>query len=186
MNSYLPILTLVGGALLGLLSSLMIAFLTHRRTISLRLLDQYLEVRKDVVDTVSDLTALDLHQPVDPQQRLDYRKTISKVFYRHFDFLPEPVLDALLLLEVCLGSPERGPYAIASGSIRPMQGDELASFIERSSRLQNARFAAAVALKSNDATMRANEAIQLHARHRSIKEALEENLTLSSSLTLEA
>jgi hypothetical protein len=42
----LPIATLVLGTLLGLVTTLIASAMGHRKTVELRLLDQFLEVRK--------------------------------------------------------------------------------------------------------------------------------------------
>lgn len=122
MSTYLlPLLSLTVGALLGLLSTLLISSIRQRQDVTLRLLDQYLQVRKEIVDEVSDLSNLDIREQFDVQHRRKYRDSISKLFYKHYDFLPEAVLESLTLLNVCLSNPGKGlsSFAGASSSSSP-------------------------------------------------------------------
>lgn len=163
MNIYLlSALSAIGGATLGLLSTMLIASFQHRQSVTLRLLDQYLEVRKEMVDTVSELTSLDINQELAAENRNAYRDSISKLFYKHYDFLPKDVLDALILLYVCLNKP--GLYTIKNNYIISMHESEFIPFIESCCLFRNTAYLAALALKSKSSVIRGNEAINLHAR----------------------
>ena len=96
-NATLPLLTLLLGAMLGLASSLVALFVSHRRTIGLRLLDQFFEVRKELVEAVSALSNLSSTEEFEENRLIEHRRVIAKLYYEHFDFLPEPVADALVL-----------------------------------------------------------------------------------------
>src|SRR5437870_7016766 len=109
-NVTLPLLTLLLGAMLGLASSLVALFVSHRRTIGLRLLDQFFEVRKELVEAVSALSNLSSTEEFEENRLIEHRRVIAKLYYEHFDFLPEPVADALVLLHAALTNPDRGPY----------------------------------------------------------------------------
>ena len=161
----LPLLTLLLGALLGLVSSLFASSIQQRHTITLRLLDQYLNVRKSVADEVAPLTNLDLHIDLPNDERLKHRHIVSRLFYTHYDFLPKPVLNSLILLDVCLGNPESGPYIVRDATIDIMKPNEVPQFIERTSLFRNTQLVTCLALKSSDKTVRKNQTIKLHARH---------------------
>lgn len=165
MEVLVPILSLVAGAALGLGSTVIISFLKQRQTVLLRLLDQYLEVRKDVVETVSDLTHIPDTLDLGEEYRAKLRDKVAKLFYRHFDFLPAEVLDSLLLLNVCLSDSTGRLYKIDGRAVLPLPDEEVPSFIRACSVYQNAEFMAPIILRSNNATARHNQAIKLHARH---------------------
>lgn len=164
-ESLLPVLTLILGGVIGLVSSLVVSFMGHRRSIALRLLDQFLDVRKSVVDAVSDLTNVGTDEGMREEERKKHRKEISKLFYRHFDFLPKPVLDSLALLEVGLLRPEAGPYTITSDGVVSLSGKDLAMFVDDLAMFGNSKLYAALALASKDRNVREIEVIRLHARH---------------------
>lgn len=161
----LPLVTLILGGILGLASSLVASSVRRRHEFQIRILDQFLEVRKQVVDAVSDLTNLDTKQQFGQDERLNHRNTVSKLFYQHYDFIPQQVLEALVLLEVCLTHPDRGPYGMSNDAIVTISDQDLGSFIENSSLFKNARIVAPIALRSSDSEVRQREAIKLHARH---------------------
>lgn len=161
----LPIVTLILGAVLGFVSTISAARLNHYRTIELRLLDQYLEVRKQLVDIVSDLTSIDPRSALDPIRRLNSADRVSKLFYQHYDFLPTEVLGELALLEACLRKPASGPYMMTDHMVLPITRDELPRFIGAASLYENAKLFAALGLGSSNPTVRQNTAIRLHARH---------------------
>jgi hypothetical protein len=56
MNYVVTLLAAIIGALLGLLSTFWVSSIRHRQDVTLRLLDQYFEVRKEVVSVVSELS----------------------------------------------------------------------------------------------------------------------------------
>lgn len=164
MNYVLPLLSATIGALLGLLSTLWVSSKRQRQDITLKLLDQYFEVRKEIVNIVSDLSNLNIKEGLDSARRVEYRDLISKLFYKHYDFLPKPVLDSLTLLYVCLSEPEGGPYIIRDGAVVPMNDSEVIRFIDECSLFINTKYLALLALKSSNPTIKANQRLILHAR----------------------
>jgi hypothetical protein len=165
-NYILPILSVAVGALLGLLSTILISSMRQRQDITLRLLDQYFQVRKEIVEVVTDLANLGIRQSLEPERRAEYRDSVSKLFYKHYDFLPEAVLQALTLLDVCLSSSEGKLYTLKGKAIVPMTDrDEIISLIKAISLYDNTRYFAPLALSSSDSKVRSNQAIALHARN---------------------
>jgi hypothetical protein len=166
MNSYwLPLLSAIIGALFGLLSIIWASSIRQRQDITLRLLDQYFEVRKEIVNVVSDLSNLKVRDEFDSTRRAEYRDLVSKLFFKHYDFLPKPVLDSMTLLYVCLSEPTGGLYCIRGDAVVPMDDPDVISFIEESSPFINTKFLAPLALKSKNPSIRGNQAIILHARN---------------------
>jgi hypothetical protein len=164
-NVALPILTLILGTVLGLISSLIASFITHRRTISVRLLDQFLEVRKELINTISTLSNLTTNEEFHAKRRAKHRDAVTELYYKHFDFLPTPVLDALVLLSVALAEPAHGPYKIQKGTIVRRQESEIIALIDRCLIFTNAKLFARMALKSRQQKIREIEIIKLHARN---------------------
>jgi hypothetical protein len=164
-NVLLPLFSLIAGAGLGFLCTLLLDALRQRQALTLRLLDQYFDIRKDIVVTVSDITALDLNKPLSEERREILRNKISKLFYQHYDFLPRPVLESLMSLHTCVADYSGGIYTFRDGAIAPIKNQDLHSFVQECSLFRNAELLAALALKSKNPAVRANEAINLHARH---------------------
>ncbi len=161
---FLPLLTLALGALLGLGSSLLASSLQHRRSIALRLLDQYLEVRKSIAETVAPLTNIDLTVELLDEDRIKHRNLVSELFYTHYDFLPKSVLDPLILLDVCLGNPDAAPYGVRDDTIVTLPEDEIAKLIDRTSLFRSSKLFFSMALNTKDKNVRRNLTIKLHAR----------------------
>src|SRR5689334_3187623 len=161
----LPLLTLILGALVGLGSSVVASSLQHRRSIALRLLDQYLDVRKFVAEKIAPLTNIDLHSELRDDTRLQFRNTVSQLYYAHYDFLPKSVLDALILLDICLGNPDCGPYGVRDDKIVMLTDDEVVEFIQHTSLFRSTQLFFAMALKTTQVSVRRNQVIKLHARY---------------------
>jgi len=153
------------GAICGLLSSLFMSATQQRNSITLKLLDGYFEVRKSIVDAVSELTSLNLTDEFDWPTRAKFRDRISKLYYMHYDFLPKIVLDSLILLNMTLENPHDGLFTVSGDVVVPMADTEIVEFVEHCSVFQNSAFMALIALKSKNPTTRANQAVRLHARH---------------------
>jgi hypothetical protein len=165
MKELLPIFTLIAGAALALLSTLVASSIQHRRTFAVKLLEQYLVVRQDVAEKVAPLTHIDVNLQLAPETRQQLRDSISLLYYRHFDFLPEPVLNSLVRLQTCIDRPDIGPISIKNNMISAMPMEEIPEFVEECSLLRNAVLFAPVALTSNNPVVRHNYAVRLHARH---------------------
>jgi hypothetical protein len=133
--------------------------------VGIKLLEQYLVVRKELVDTVSDLADLESRKVFEIDQRVEYRDRVSKLFYMHYDFLPRAVLDTLILLHVALDRPGEGPYDLVNNTVLPMAESRLLNFVENCSLFRNSLYTAPLALKSQNLIVRENQVIKLHARH---------------------
>lgn len=166
MSSYLvPLLSAAIGALIGVLSNFLTSSLRQKQDITLRLLDQYLEVRREIVNTISELSDRDLSASLDDNYRKEHRDAIARLFYKHYDFLPKPVLDALILLHVCVERSEGALYCLREGTVVAMEESEVIDFIESAAAFENSKYVAALALSSSNIRIRANQAVTLHARH---------------------
>lgn len=182
MMTYLPLLTLAAGTVLGLISTLLISTFRQRQEVTLKLLEQYLEVRAEIADAVSDLTIMSLRTELDESHRMRIRNTIAKLVYRHWDFLPHPVVHSLVLLDSCLKRPDKGLYANVGGSVIPMPSSEVSEFLKASSPYRNARVFARMALVSRDPITRSNQAVVLHAKH--VLRALNKFMTTENLLRM--
>lgn len=128
-------------------------------------MDQYFEVRREIVTTVSELSDLNLRAPLDSQCRNDHVDAVSKLFYKHYDFLPKPVLESLVLLQICLARSDGHVYKFNDEAVMIMEDTDVVRFIESCALFKNSKYVAALALRSNDITIRANQATVLHARN---------------------
>lgn len=164
-NYLLPIMSVIIGALLGLLTSLLASSIRQRQDVTLRLLDEYFQVRKELVEAITDLANINIRDHLDSSRRAEYKYITSKLFYKHYDFLPKEVLEALTLLYVCLNQPNSGLYSFRGNAILPMDDVEVVKFIESCSLYDNTRYLAPLALKSGDPTIVGNQALILHARN---------------------
>ena len=161
----LPLLSLIVGASLGLFSSLLISSIRQRHTVTLRLLDQFFEVRKEVVDILSELVDIPRHKYLEEQELDDYRRAVSKLYFKHYDFLPPQVVEALLILHASIIDGTGKLYKLHNGAVIPRPFDEYSSFINECSRFRNTRIYAKQALESKRVETRRNEAIKIHAQN---------------------
>lgn len=166
MSAYIyPLLSVVVGAFLGFVSTLLISNLRQRQDITLHLLKEYFQVRKEIVNVVTDLANLPVRQPLDPARREEYREAVSKLFYKHFDLLQKEVLDSLSCLDACLQSADGKLYILDGKAVVAMKDEEVIKLIKRITLYDNVIYFAPLALRSKDANIRANQAIALQARN---------------------
>jgi hypothetical protein len=127
--------------------------------------EEMLRARNDVAATVCELANLPIRGKPDLAQLAKCRDAVATLYYKFFDFLPAPVLDSLILLEVCLEHPQGGPYCLTDRRVLPIQKCDLASFIDNCTSIENGKYSAAIILTSNNPDATKLEVIRLHARH---------------------
>jgi hypothetical protein len=164
-DSLVSVLLLAVGASLGLVSSLYLNARQQRQVLTLKVLEQYFEVRKDVVTAVTPLANIGLTTSLSPDERKRYSNKVSNLFYTHYDFLPRSVLEALITLQACLDSPSGRLFAVRDNCIAPMNQQDVMSFVDSCAIFQNTSYVAPLALSSANPVVRANQALRLHARH---------------------
>ncbi len=161
----IPIASLVLGALLGILTSIVSSSVQQKNNVGLKFIDTYLEVRRELVDVISPLTNIPLEREIDAAERTKKRDEVVSLFYRHFDFLPGPVLDAMVCLEACLDRPEIGLFELKDGMLLKMNPTRVPAFVDSCSLLLNSRLYVPIALNSGNPVVRMNQSIRLHARN---------------------
>ena len=161
----IPIASLVLGALLGILTSVVSSSVQQKNNVALKFIDTYLEVRRELVDVISPLTNIPLERDIDAAERTKKRDEVVSLFYRHFDFLPGPVLDAMVCLEACLDRPEIGLFELKDGMLLKMSPTRVPEFVGSCSLLLNSRLYVPIALNSGNPVVRMNQSIRLHARN---------------------
>jgi len=161
----IPIASLVLGALLGILTSVVSSSVQQKNNVGLKFIDTYLEVRRELVDVISPLTNIPLEREIDAAERTKKRDEVVSLFYRHFDFLPGPVLDAMVCLEACLDRPEIGLFELKDGMLLKMNPTRVPAFVDSCSLLLNSRLYVPIALNSGNPVVRMNQSIRLHARN---------------------
>jgi hypothetical protein len=165
MKEILPILMLIAGTVLGLLSSLFASAIQYRRTLEVKLFEQYLSARQNVAEVLAPLTNADVLSAMSRETRLQARDSVAILYYRHFDFLPIEVLDSLVRLQTAIDHPEGGPISLNDGMVAPMERQDIPKFIDECSLLKNSSFFACIVLNSSDEEAKRIHVIKLHAQH---------------------
>lgn len=139
-NIYLPLITLIIGAVLGFLSQVLITRLQARQKVSDKVLDHYLNIRRDICRELSKLLILD-YKEISQEFLKSSRDRLAEIYFENFDFLPREVLDELNCLIVCLADRRHRIYRIINGSILPLESSKLIPFIRSVSLVENNRVA---------------------------------------------
>ncbi len=160
----MPIITLIIGAFLGVLTGSFANWLQRKSNVSLKLVDRYLDVRKELADAISPLTNVPLDREIGAIELAEKRDLVVSLFYRHFDFLPGPVLTAMICLEVCLDRPDEGLFEIRDRVLMKMDPSRVQGFVNECCLLENARFYIPFVLNGSNPVARKNQCIRLHAR----------------------
>jgi len=160
IEKLLPVATLLLGTALGLIAS----YFSHRQGVNSKLLDQYFEARKLIAKEISPLTNIDLRRAWTKEELQAHWQGIASLFFENFDVLPGPVLEALMLLEICLRNPSAGPIIVRRGNAVRMTPQETVEFVERITAFRNVATAIFMTLQSENEWVRGNQTIKLHAR----------------------
>lgn len=160
----LPLLSLAVGATLGLGSSILVSSIKQRQTVTLRLIDQFFDVRKEIVDVLSKLSDLDINERFTDQQLKELQQGVSKLYYKHYDFLPSEVVESLLVLHACLKSRKGNLYQLKNRMVIPMSAKESQEFILQNYIFRNTLIFSTLAFKSSKTEVRQNQAFKLHAQ----------------------
>jgi hypothetical protein len=175
-----PLLTLILGAGLGFLSSLLLERHRQANTVAAKVIDVYLDLRKQLCEKVGELAGLRLDALPTPAELQAKREAISSLYYRFYDFTPKRVLQELNCLYACLGDRENRLYVIRNDELRLAREEDTAALIEDTSLLGNFRFYALVPLKSGDRDARRAASINYQARR--VLHVINQDLTIRSLL----
>lgn len=163
-SSLTALLSIMLGAFFGVITSLLTSSLEKKNSVSLKFIETYLDVRRELVNTISPLTNIPLECEIDQSDLVKKRDEVVSLFYRHFDFLPRPVLDSMICLEGCLDRPQLGLFELKDGALLKMHQSQVPAFVDSCCLLLNAKLYVPIALNSENPVVRMNQAIRLHAR----------------------
>lgn len=135
------LLTLLIGGILGLLSGLILERQRKEQALTDKLFERYLLVREELTEVLGDLASLKLEPDYTGMDLNRAAQTISKLFYRHYDFLPANVLRELNCLYRCLAAQGKHIYIVSS--------DNSIVRLDTTDRQQFEQFAAALSLVEN-------------------------------------
>ncbi len=146
----LPIVTLLLGAFLGVLSGLLLESRKQANTVAAKVIESYLELRKQLCGELSELASLRIGAlpSVDELQRK--RDLISCLYYRYYDLMPRRVLQEMNCLYACLGDWENRLYVIRNNELRLANDDEVHALVEDLSLVDNFRYYALVPLTETE------------------------------------
>ncbi|MEU9095642.1 hypothetical protein ACIOEW_40060 [Streptomyces sp. NPDC087901] len=180
MTILVALLTLVLGAGLGFLSSLLLERHRQANMVAAKVIDVYLELRKQLCERVSELAGLQLDALPTEAELHAKREAISSLYYRFYDFTPKRVLQELNCLYACLGDRENRLYVIRNDELRLAREEDMAALIEDTSLLGNFRFYALVPLKGGNRDARRAASINYQARR--VLHVINQDLTIRSLL----
>jgi len=161
----LPVITLIIGAILGLVSSTYVTYIQKRDSISIKLLEQFFKVRDEICDKLSGLASLKIGDPVDPKHVTEVREGISRLAYKYYDILPPQVLREIYCLHACLGDSKNRIFRCKDNLVVPITEDhELQDFISDISLVDNLKAFGLVPLKSRNDAVKKSACINYQAR----------------------
>jgi hypothetical protein len=176
----LPIVTLILGASLGVLSSLLLERRKQANEVATKVIESYLELRKQLCDELSELASLRIGALPDADELQKRRDLISRLYYRYYDLMPRRVLQEMNCLYACLGDRENRLYVIRNNELRLADDDEVHALVEDLSLVDNFKYYALVPLKRGDRDMRRAASINYQARR--VLRVINEDLTIRALL----
>lgn len=157
--------TLLLGATIGVFASLLLERTRLTNGVATKLVETYLELRRELCDEISELASLRIGRLPDVDGLLNKRDVISRLYFRYFDFLPAQVLQELNCLYACLGDRENRIYVVRNNELRLANEAEVAKLIEEISLFDNFKYYAYLPLLGADRDARRAASINYQARH---------------------
>lgn len=166
MDIILPVITLVAGTFLGLLTSVCISYLQHKQDITVKVIEQYFAAREQLCDQLSTLANLQVTSSgqLEAKTLAEYQENVSKLFYKYYDFLPPEVLKEMLCLYTCLSDKENRLYRHENNCLFLIENKALEAFVERISLVDNFKYYAPIPLKNKNSHVRRAASISYQAR----------------------
>jgi len=161
----LPLVTLLLGGAVGVLSGLLLENRKQANGIATKVIESYLELRKQLCEEISQLASLHIGTLPSADELSRKRDTISTLHYRYYDFMPKRVLQEINCLYACLGDRENRLWVIRDNELRLADEDEIVAMIDDISVVDNFKYYALIPLKSNDRDTRRAASINYQARH---------------------
>jgi hypothetical protein len=164
-NYFLPLISVIIGAALTLFSSWLISRIRQKDSIKNKMIDQFFEVRKEIVDVISSLANIKSNKNISDEDFENYSLSVSKLFFKNYDLLPSAVSQAMLTLHACIENGDGKYFKIQNSKVLPMTQVETKEFITNSPLIKNTKVFGLIALNSTDPNVRRNYAIKIHAQH---------------------
>jgi len=166
MNSIaLPVISLILGTILGLVSSLIVSLYKQRQTVTEKILDQFFIARKEIVEVLSKLADLRINYDIDDIERDEYRQKVATLYFKNIDLLPIQITNALLTLHACLLNGKGNLFQIKDDCLVKLPKQDYSIFINQFARFKNTKLFSALAFKSKTEKTRQIIAIRLHAQN---------------------
>src|SRR5258707_11454324 len=143
----LPIATLLLGASLGALSSLVLESRRQANGVGTKVIESYLELRKQLCDELSELASLRIGTLPSVDELQEKRDLISRLYYRYYDLMPRRVLQEMNCLYACLGDRENRLFVIRNNELRIANKDEVHALVEDLSLVDNFKYYALLPLE---------------------------------------
>lgn len=177
----LPMSALLIGAMLGLFSSLLLENRRQANGVAAKIIETYLEIRRELCDQLSDLAALRTETVPSGEELLAKRDAVANLIYRYYDFMPKRVIQEMTCLYACLGDRENRIFVVRDNELRLANEREVMSMIADISLLENSKFYALVPLRSDDRATRRAASIRSQARR--VLTVLNQDLTIRALLS---
>lgn len=127
------------GALVGFLSSFLLARHQHRVAQEAKILEEFFSVRRALCSVLAKLANLEMDGPLDEADLAEKRAELSRIYFSHFDLLPADVLRELTCLYACLKDTNHRLYGCSGDLLRPLSKEEIIETVDRYSILRNFR-----------------------------------------------
>ena len=148
---------------MSVIASLITSSVRQRESLTIKLLECYLMARKDLAHIISELANLDVKKTYENEFFKNKSIELAELYFKYFDFLPDPVLNEMTLLKVCLERPQPLPYMLDSDTILSISKKELSNFINKSMLYGNSRKYAAMVMGSDNTEAKQVLCIVMHA-----------------------
>lgn len=160
----IPLISVTLVAILGFVSNILIFRINQKQSISNKIIEQYFKIRDEITNKISDLATLKTIADVEIESIDMASADISKLYYKHYDFLPIEVLNDILCLHSTLINKDNKIYRIRDKSIYEIEENELEDYIQSTSDISDSKYYTYCMLKSKDIKVRRATCINLQAR----------------------
>lgn len=105
------------GIVLGYIFDIRKADKRHNTEYNIFVYNEYKKVSAEIIEAITPLTSLSLRpRGFSSEQLLTWRKNISELYFKHYTYLPQIVLNEINCLHSCLQSEGRKIFCIKDGN----------------------------------------------------------------------
>ena len=127
-----PLIGVILGAFIGYALDICKNNKKRNADYNMAIIDMYKEISSEIIETISPLASLSLrHRSFTSEQLDEWRKKISELYFKHYTYLPQSVLNEMNCLHSCIQTGGKKLYCVKNGNeIKPCEKEDVVDLFD--------------------------------------------------------